>query len=185
MTKPDGRADKIVFLTLSGSDLKKFLGLGVPADMLDDIYMASVASVPHTGHGSANTGFFGNVSKELRYTLEYPRAPSGFEPMLTREDSEPYYHGRIKAGTLKLNGADIEDGQFYRICTTDYNYSGIFFTLLRTNSTNVKASGVPYWHAVAEYIYDKGTVSPQTDGRIKIEGGVPLPPPWTPGDWEL
>ena len=185
MTKPDGRADKIVFLTLSGSDLKKFLGLGVPVDMLDDIYMASVASVPHTGHGSANTGFFGNVSKELRYTLEYPRAPSGFEPMLTREDSEPYYHGRIKAGTLKLNGTDIEDGQFYRICTTDYNYSGIFFTLLRTNSTNVKASGVPYWYAVAEYIYDKGTVSPQTDGRIKIEGGVPLPPPWIPGDWEL
>jgi hypothetical protein len=185
MTKPDGRSDKIVFLTLSGADLKKFLGLGVPVDMLDPVYMASVASVPHTGHGSANTGFFGNVSRELRYTLQYPRAPSGWEPMLTREDSEPYYHGRIKPGTLKLNHEDIVDSRSYRICTTDYNYSGVFFTLLRTNSTNVKATGTPYWRAVAEYIYDKETVSPQTDGRIKIEGGVPLPPPWTPGDWAL
>lgn len=185
MVKPDGRSDKIVFLSLSGSDLKKFMGLGVPVDMLDPVYMASVASVPHTGHGSSNTGFFGNVSKELRYTLEYPRAPSGYEPMLTREDSEPYYHGRIKSGTLKLNGADIVDDKSYRICTTDYNYSGIFFTLLRTNSTNVKSPGVLYWHAVSEYIYDKGTITPQTDGRIKIEGGVPLPPPWAPGDWVL
>jgi hypothetical protein len=185
MVKPDGRSDKIVLLSLSGSDLKKFMGLGVPVDMLDSIYMASVASVPHTGHGSSNTGFFGNVSKELRYTLEYPRAPSGYEPMLTREDSEVYYHGRIKAGTLKLNSADIVDGESYRICTTDYNYSGMFFTLLRTNSTNVKSTGVYYWHAVSEYIYDRGTISPETDGRIKIEGGVPLPPPWTQGDWIL
>jgi hypothetical protein len=185
MTKPDARTDRIVFLTLSGANLKKFLGLGVPVDMLNPDYMSSVASVPHTGHGSANTGFFGNVSSELRYTLQYPKAPSGYAPMLTREDSEVYYHGRIKAGTLKLNGADIIDTQNYRICTTDYNYSGIFFTLLRTHSTNVKPTGIPYWHAVAEYIYDKETVSPRTDSRIKIEGGIPLPPPWTAGDWEL
>jgi hypothetical protein len=185
MTKPDARTDKIVFLTLSGSDLKKFMGLGVPVDMLDRVYMASVASVPHTGHGSSNTGFFGNVSRELRYTLEYPRAPSGYEPMLTREASEPYYHGRIKEGTLKLNGENIIDTRSYRICTTDYNWSGIFFTLLRTKGTDVKPTTIPYWRAVAEYIYDRETVSPGTDGRIKIEGGVPLPPPWTPGDWVL
>jgi hypothetical protein len=184
MTKPDARTDRIVFLTLSGAKLKKFLGLGVPVDMLDPVCMSSVASVPHTGHGSANTGFFGNVSAELRYTLQYPKAPSGSAPMLTREDSEVYYHGRIKAGTLKLNGADIVDTQDYRICTTDYNYSGIFFTLLRTHSANVKSAGIPYWHAVAEYIYDKEAVSPRTDGRVKTEGGVPLPPPWTAGDWE-
>jgi hypothetical protein len=125
------------------------------------------------------------VSKELRYTLEYPRAPSGYDPMLTREDSEVYYHGRIKEGTLKLNNEDIVDTQDYRICTTDYNYSGIFFTLLRTKGKNVKDTFTPYWRAVAEYIYDKETVSPQTDGRIRIEGGVPLPPPWTEGDWIL
>jgi hypothetical protein len=185
MTKPDARTDKIVFLTLSGADLKKFLGLGIGTNMLDKTYMSSVASVPHTGHGSSNTGFFGNVSQELHYTLQYPKAPSGYAPMLTREDSEVYYHGRIKAGTLKLNGEDIADTRSYRICTTDYNWTGIFFTLLRLNGTNVKPTGIPYWHAVAEYIYDKETVSPRTDGRIKIEGGVPLPPPWTAGDWVL
>jgi hypothetical protein len=45
MTKPDARTDKIVFLTLSGADLKKFMGLGVPVDMLDRVYMSSVALV--------------------------------------------------------------------------------------------------------------------------------------------
>jgi hypothetical protein len=34
-----------------------------------------------------------------------------------------------------------------------------------------------------EYIYDKGYITPYLDGRIKLEGGIPLPPPWTPGDW--
>jgi hypothetical protein len=161
------------------------MGVTIAADPNDPIYWSSVASVPHTGHGSSKTGFFGNVSKELRYTLQYPKAPSGYEPMLTREDSEVYYHGRIRAGTLKLNGADIVDSQDYRICTTDYNYSGIFFTLLRLNGKSVKSTGIFFWRAVAEYIYDRETISPKTDGRIKIEGGVPLPPPWTEGDWNL
>jgi hypothetical protein len=180
MTDPDARSDKIVFLTLSGANLKKFLGVNTN----DPDYNSSVASVVHLGRGGAGTGNFGNVSAELRYTLQYPKAPDGYEP-LTYEAAEPYYHGRIKAGTLKLNGADIVDTQNYRICTTDYNYSGVYFTVLRTSGINAESTGVPYWHAVAEYIYDKGTVSPRTDGRIKIEGGVPLPPPWTAGDWIL
>jgi hypothetical protein len=180
MTDPDARSDKIVFLTLSGANLKKFLGVNTN----DPDYNSSVASVVHLGRGGAGTGNFGNVSAELRYTLQYPKAPGGYGP-LAYEAAEPYYHGRIKAGTLKLNGTDIVDTQNYRICTTDYNYSGIYFTVLRTSGINAESTGVPYWHAVAEYIYDKGTVSPRTDGRIKIEGGVPLPPPWTAGDWVL
>jgi hypothetical protein len=180
MTEPDSRSDQIVFLTLSGANLKKFLGVNTN----DPDYNSSVASVVHLGRGGAGTGNFGNVSAALRYTLQYPKAPSGYGP-LAYEAAEPYYHGRIKAGTLKLNGADIVDTQDYRICTTDYNYSGVYFTVLRTSGTAAKSTGVPYWHAAAEYIYDKGTVSPRTDGRIKIEGGVPLPPPWTAGDWVL
>jgi hypothetical protein len=164
---PDGRLDKLMFLTLTGAQLKLFFD--------------EVAGVIHTGRGSQNTGFFGMVSKEVRYTLQYYKPPEGTSPPLTGVDREPYWFGDIKPGTLKINGADIVDSRSYRICTTDYLGSGVYYTTLYAG-TNKRLTSTPYWHAVAEYIYDQGTVTPKLDGRVKIEGGVPLPPPWIPGD---
>jgi hypothetical protein len=31
--------------------------------------------------------------------------------------------------------------------------------------------GTPIWRGVCEYIYDKGSVTPYTDGRVKQVGG--------------
>jgi hypothetical protein len=176
--------DKFVIVTISGSNLKKFfynpareLTLAAWKETED------VAGVSHTGRGSGNTGFFGAVSKEARYTLEYPQAPP-LGTVLNSDDSEPYYHGRIKAGTLKINGADIEDSAVYRIGTTDYLASGAYFTTLYTGRIGIEFIDVLFWRGVAEYIYDKGTITPGTDGRIKIEGGVNLPPPWVNTTWK-
>jgi hypothetical protein len=168
---PDARQDKLFFLTLTGAQLKNFFN--------------DVAQVIHTGRGSQNTGFFGMVSKEMRYTIQYPKPPEYPGPQLIGVDREPYWFGRIKEGTLKFNGADIDDSRNYRICTTDYMASGAYFTSLATDGKNKRVINTPFWRTVAEYIYDQGKVTPKLDGRVKIEGGVPLPSPWIPGDWEL
>ncbi|AEF81997.1 fibronectin type III domain protein [Leadbettera azotonutricia ZAS-9] len=183
ITQPDARTDKIFLLTMKGDKLKLFF-----EDMAGKettIEPGDVSGVVHTGRGGPhNTGFFGTVSKEVRYTLQYYKAPEFTEgdPAISSDISEPYYHGFIKPGTLTINGVPINDSQDYRICTTDYLAAGEYFTGLYTDGTDEKSFSIPFWHGVAEYIYDQGTITPYLDGRIKIEGGVPLPPPWIPGD---
>jgi hypothetical protein len=186
IVQPDSRTeDKFVIVTLKGTDLKKFFynparELSLEAWNEEE----DVAGVAHTGRGGPhNTGFFGSVSKEVRYTIEYPQAPP-IGTVLDYDSSEPYYHGRIKSGTLKINGADIDDNALYRIGTTDYLASGAYFTALYTGRVNIELIDVLFWRGVAEYIYDRGTISPNTDGRIKIEGGVPLPAPWVNSSWK-
>jgi hypothetical protein len=191
IVQPDSRGDKFVFLTLTGADLKKFF-----MDVAErEGGEGDVSGVVHTGRGGPhNTGYFGVVSKEVRYTLQYypppgtkadgtydaERAYTGDE--LTSLEREEYLHGFIKEGTLKINGEDIDDNRSYRICTTDYLARGDYFTILYEKGTDREEIATPFWHGVAEYIYDQGTVTPALDGRIKVEGGVPLPPPWVPGD---
>jgi hypothetical protein len=172
--QPDSRnRDKLYLLTLTGVQLKQFF---------DD-----VAAVVHTGRGGPHeTGFFGMVSKEVNYTIQYPTAPD-LPTTLPDGDSEAYYHGFIKPGTLKINGQDIVDTAVYRVCTTDYVLSGEFYTNLYTiHHDNPEADSrnldIFPWRGVAAYIYDQGKITPYLDKRIIIEGGIPLPPPWIPGN---
>ncbi|MDR2486019.1 MAG: 5'-nucleotidase C-terminal domain-containing protein [Treponema sp.] len=179
IVQADGRADKLCLLTLTGAQMKEFFGVtsgDTPAPN-------SVAAVTHMGRGGHDTGNFGMVSKEIRYTIEYPKSPSLPGPELKNEDADRYWHGRIKAGTLKFNGRDIEDDRKYRICTTDYNASGVYYVILATAGADKKVIDTLFYRAVAEYIYDKQIVTPKLDGRIKLEGGVPLPPPWVNSSW--
>jgi hypothetical protein len=170
-TLPDSRSDKLCLITLRGDKL---------LELFND-----VADVPHTGHGSSNTGWFAMVSG-ASYTIRYYRPPelaawtSAYE--IERGTSEPYYHGWIKAGTLKINGQPIDVNRDYCILTTDYLARGEWYTTFPLYGTNKNVIPLQMWKAVAEYIYDQGTVTPKLDGRVKIEGGVPLPPPWIPGD---
>jgi hypothetical protein len=184
IVQPDSRRDKLTFLTLTGAELKKFFNdaEGKEATMEP----GDVSGVVHTGRGGPhNTGFFGVVSKEVRYTLRYYKPPEGTAE-ISSGDSEPYYHGFIDTGTgegaLTINGETIVDTRNYRICTTDYLAAGEYFTLLKTAGEDIRVIDTLFWHAVAAYIYDQGSVTPGLDGRIKVEGGVPLPAPWVPGD---
>jgi hypothetical protein len=191
---PDSRLQKIVIVTLSGTQLKKFFNDAT--GKLTNVEPGDVSGVAHSGRGGPpNTKFFGMVSKEVRYTLTYytPPAPhaggewyAGFDEAAF--DSEPYMHGFINTGSsanqygdpLKINGATIVDGNTYRICTTDSLATGAYFVTLGEGTKEV--IDTPFWHAIAEYIYDQGNVTPKLDGRIKIVGGVNLPPPWVPGN---
>jgi hypothetical protein len=170
IVQPDSRRDTFFLLSLPGSQLKAFF--------------EDAADVVHTGRGGPhNTGFFGLVSREVNYTIQYPKPPALSAGAIGDADAEPYYHGRIKPGTLKINGAEIDDNKMYRIGVTDYLASGEYFTRLYTDGVDKKPVSVPFWRGVAEYIYDRGTVTPYLDGRVKVEGGVPLPAPWVPGDY--
>jgi hypothetical protein len=184
ITQPDSRRDKFMLLTLTGADLKKFFNDA--EGKKTEIEPGDVSGVVHTGRGGPhNTGFFGVVSKEVRYTLRYYKPPELPDPPeeISYEDSEPYYHGFIDTENgLTINGEPIDDSKNYRICTTDYLATGEYFTLLYEKGQNKKLIDTPFWHGVAEYIYDQGSITPKLDGRIKVEGGVPLPAPWVPGD---
>jgi hypothetical protein len=181
VVQPDSRKDTLMLLTMTGTDLKKFFNdVEGKAEMAEP---GDVSGVAHTGRGGPhNTGFFGVVSKEARYILKYYKPPEGtVEP--PGWDSEPYLHGFIDTEKdLLINGALIDDAREYRICVTDYLASGEYFVRLKTAGKNPRIIDTPFWHGVAAYIYDQGTITPYLDGRIKVEGGVPLPPPWTPGD---
>jgi hypothetical protein len=172
--------DKLCLLTLTGAQLKEFFGVTSG----DTPVPNSVAAVTHMGRGGHDTGHFGMVSKEIRYTIEYPKPPAlGSGQALEFDEGDPYWHGRIKAGTLKLNGEDIVDDRNYRICTTTHVAGGEYYTILNTQGANKVTINKVFGHAVAEYIYDKQIITPRLDGRIKLEGGVPLPPPWVNSSW--
>jgi fibronectin type 3 domain-containing protein len=183
IVQPDNRAAKFMLLTLTGTELKKFFN--DTEGKYSNIEPGDVSGVAHSGRGGPpNTKFFGIVSKEVRYTLKYYKAPD--LPVPQNFDAEPYQHGFIyatggDAGVLKINGQAIVDNQEYRICTTDELASGAYFVQLYAGK-NKRVINTPFWHGVAEYVYDQGLVTPGLDGRIKVEGGVPLPPPWVAGN---
>jgi hypothetical protein len=175
ITQPDSRGvDKFMLLTMKGDKLKLFFE--DEAGRVEG--EGDVAGVVHTGRGGPhNTGYFGIVSKEVRYTLQYYDVPEGTTE-LSSVEREPYYHGFIK--DLTINGVPIDDEKDYRICTTDYCAAGDYFFRLYTDGENKRLLPTLFWRGVAEYIYDQGTITPALDGRIKVEGGVPLPAPWVP-----
>ena len=184
IVQPDSRRDKFILLTLTGAELKQFFNDAEGKETSTE--PGDVSGVAHTGRGGPhNTGYFGVVSKEVRYTLKYYKPPELADPPveISYDDSEPYYHGFIDTENgLTINGEPIDDTKDYRICTTDYLAAGEYFVLLNTAGKSKKVINIPFWHGVAAYIYDQGSVTPKPDGRIKVEGGVPLPAPWVPGD---
>jgi len=179
-------------------------------DELEELF-DTAANVPHTGHGSSNTQWFPIVSKEVRFTIQYYKPPDLLTwtgPEISQSESEPYYHGWIKdypynadyaftpaaelpsnlgfKGSLTISGKPIDKNKDYRILTSDYVAKGLWYTIFYTDGRDKEVINTPIWQAVAEYIYDMEKVTPasitSTDYRIKIEGGVPLPDPWIPGD---
>jgi hypothetical protein len=147
------------------------------------LFFDEIAAIMHTGRGNSGTRYWALMSKEVRYTIQYPRAPEGTVEAPS-EERQRYYYGRIKAGSLTIHGEPIDDARTYRIATT----LPMLETYLALYQYSFDRRSLPDYHfifALEEYIYDKGYITPYLDGRIKLEGGVPLPPPWTPGDWVL
>jgi hypothetical protein len=133
------------------------------------------ANVSRSGSGGSGTGAWGMVSKEIRYTIEYPIPPDDINIPLPLEKSA-YYRGVIKPGTLKFNGEDIDDSRDYYILTTDFlagGQDGYVVFPLHSDEEEAKVPEANYrW--IAEYIYETEVVTPFIDGRVTTIGGVPL-----------
>jgi hypothetical protein len=135
----------------------------------------AAADVTHSGMGGSGTGAWGMVSKEIRYTIEYPTPPDNMSTPLPLEKSE-YYHGKIKEGTLKFNGNDIDAARDYYILTTDYLAVGQDgYWMFPTHGTvEQPADTTLNYRWIAEYIYETEVITPVVDGRVTLIGGVPL-----------
>jgi hypothetical protein len=148
---PSNREDYFTIMTLKGPELKALFD--------------HAAATQSPGRGSSGTGAWGMVSAEVRYTITYP------------DDTGNAYYGKIKEGSIKINGEPLDLEKTYRVCVSNYIASGgdgytSFVLALRDypETANVTTIKTPVWKAVCEYIYDKGTITPKLDGRVTLEG---------------
>lgn len=169
--------DKILILEMKGSDIK-------------ELFEYAVRRAPHMGYRGnhsegpgeqlfRSSGSWPIVSKGLSYTIKYPFVTREFmnnPPKIDSSFRSEYYFADInepiERGTLKLNGVEIDDNKTYRVATTDYNEEGRYIVPMRKTTIKKESTNIPYWHAVAEYLYDSEYVTPAIDGRVKIKGGV-------------
>ena len=142
--------DQMTVLTMTGAQIKEF-------------FNERVAHVSHSGGGGSGTGAFGQVSKQVRFTLNY--------------------HNTVRDGTidsLKFNGTDFVDNQSYTFVTNTYLFGGYNDGTARDGyAVYFTANGVNYWHtnveiaeAVCQWIYDENKVGrniePKIDGRLTL-----------------
>jgi hypothetical protein len=166
--------------TISKYSGERSLILSMKGDKLK-LFFDEIAEIMHTGRGNSGTRYWALMSGEVRYTIQYPRVPEGTDE-LPSEERQKYYYGRIKEGSLTIHGVPIDDNRTYRIATT-LPLLETYLTLYQHSFDRRPLPDYHFYYAIMEYIYDKGYITPYLDGRIKLEGGVPLPPPWIPGDW--
>ena len=142
--------DEMTVLTMTGAQIKNF-------------FNERVAHVSHSGGGGSGTGAFGQVSRQVRFTLNY--------------------HNTVRDGTidsLKINGADFVDAQNYTFVTNTYLFGGVtdgtagdgyavYFTAEGISSYHTK---VLIAEAVCQWIYDENkagrNIEPKIDGRLTL-----------------
>jgi 5'-nucleotidase/UDP-sugar diphosphatase len=105
-----------------------------------------IATVPQ------GSGAFPQFSREVRYTLDVP--------------------GKA-IRDLTVGGAPIDPGKTYRFCTNDYLLGGGDGYTALTRAENPFNTSLLLSYVVIEYIASRdGIISPQTDGRMTVVGGV-------------
>jgi hypothetical protein len=138
--------DKMSYVTMTGANIKR-------------MFYERVASVPHSGGGGGGTGAFGQVSAQVRYTIDY-----NYDP-----------RGGVLSG-LTFNGAPFDDNTEYTFITNtwlmDDNTDG--YVPYLNNRTSRKDTGLFVAEAVCDWIYDQNftRISPVTDGRITLRREV-------------
>jgi 2',3'-cyclic-nucleotide 2'-phosphodiesterase (5'-nucleotidase family) len=118
-----------------------------------------VASIRHTGGGGSGTGAFGQVSKEVRYTINYTY-------------SADHINGVLENFTI--GGSAVDPNRNYTFITSTYLVDGGDGYGAYLLSDLHVPTGLTLYKAVAEYIYDQDGVPlvPATDGRIVLIGAV-------------
>jgi 5'-nucleotidase/UDP-sugar diphosphatase len=106
-----------------------------------------IASIPQ------GAGGFPQFSGEVRYTLD-----------LTG--------GSGKITNLTIGGEPVDPDRIYRFCTNDYMMKGGDGYEVLTKSENPFNTSLLLSYVVGEYIKAQGTITPATDGRMTVIGGV-------------
>jgi 5'-nucleotidase/UDP-sugar diphosphatase len=107
-----------------------------------------IATIPQ------GAGGFAQVSKEVRYTIDY----SG---------------GQGKLKDLTINGAPVDPNKTYRFCTNDYILGGGDGYEVMKRAQDPFNTSLLLSYVVVEYIKaQNGIISPATDGRLTVIGGV-------------
>ena len=107
------------------------------------------------GSVKQGAGAFAQVSKNIRYTITY--------------DAD----GNAKISNVTIGGKAIDPKRTYRIATNDYMAGGGDGYVVFKNSVDTYNTSMLMSTVVIEYAATlKGAVTPATDGRITIVGGV-------------
>ena len=105
-----------------------------------------IATIPQ------GNGAFPQFSKEVRYTLDAPSK---------------------KISNLTIGGAAVDPNKTYRFCTNDFLLAGGDGYTVLTKSQDPYNTSLLLSYVVIEYINSQsGIITPYTDGRITIIGGV-------------
>lgn len=108
-----------------------------------------IASIPQ------GAGAFAQVSKEVRYTIDYSAGP--------------------KAGVLKdltIKGQKVDPNKEYSFITNDYLMGGGDGYAILANNIGSYNTSTTLRDVVIAYAAEKGILTPETDGRITIIGGM-------------
>ena len=105
-----------------------------------------IATIPQ------GNGAFPQFSQEVRYTLDVPNK---------------------KITGLSIGGSPVDPERIYRFCTNDFLLGGGDGYTVLTKSQDPYNSSLLLSYVVIEYINSRnGIISPSTDGRMTIIGGV-------------
>ena len=105
-----------------------------------------IATIPQ------GNGAFPQFSKEVRYTLDVPNK---------------------KISGLTIGGAPVDPNKTYRFCTNDFLLNGGDGYTVLTKAQDPYNTSLLLSYVVIEYINSQsGIITPSTDGRITIIGGV-------------
>jgi 5'-nucleotidase/UDP-sugar diphosphatase len=112
-----------------------------------------IATIPQ------GAGGWPQFSKEVRYTVDYSdSAESGGAGILQE---------------LTINGEPVDPERTYRFCTNDYLLGGGDGYTVLTRSEDPFNTSLLLSYVVIEYIRSQGgIISPATDGRIQVIGGI-------------
>jgi 5'-nucleotidase/UDP-sugar diphosphatase len=107
-----------------------------------------IASIPQ------GAGGFAQVSKEVRYTIDYS-------------------DGAARLKDLSIGGEPVDPERTYRFCTNDYILGGGDGYAVMERAEDPFNTSLLLSYVVAEYIRARdGPVSPLTDGRLTVIGGI-------------
>jgi 5'-nucleotidase/UDP-sugar diphosphatase len=104
-----------------------------------------IATIPQ------GNGAFPQFSTEVGYTLDVPNQT-------------------IQG--LTIGGAPVDPGKTYRFCTNDFIFAGGDGYTVVAKAQNPFNTSLLLSYVVIEYISHSETITPATDGRIQIIGGV-------------